>query len=96
MTDSTTVNHHYSEAISMSRTIKLQDWAKEEFDEPIPSMPSLLKYAKNGMISPSPFKAGRCWRVERTARFVGYGIKPTIKNNDDDRLKRILADGTST
>jgi len=80
----------------MSRTIKLQDWAKEEFDDPIPCMISLMKYAKNGMISPSPFKAGRCWRVEKTARFIGLAVIPTIKKDDDERLKRILSDGTST
>ncbi len=80
----------------MSRTIKLIEWAKEEFDEPIPSMPSLLKYVKNGMISPPPVKAGRCWRVDRTARFIGMSVKPMIKKNDDDRLKRILEDGTSS
>jgi len=80
----------------VSRTIKLIDWAKEEFDDPVPSMPSLLKYAKNGMISPLPFKAGRCWRVERTARFIGMSAKPVIKKHDDDRLKRILEDGSSS
>ncbi|MBC3945790.1 excisionase [Erwinia persicina] len=80
----------------MSRTIKLNDWAKEEFDDPIPSMPSLLKYVKNGMISPQPFKAGRCWRVDRTARFIGMSVQPVIKKNDDERLKRILEDGTTT
>lgn len=80
----------------MSRTMKLQDWAHEEFDEPVPSMPTLLKYAKNGMISPQPVKAGRCWRVERTARFIGLSAAPVIKNTDDERLKRILQDGTSS
>lgn len=80
----------------MSRTMKLQDWAKEEFDEPVPSLPSLLRYAKNGMISPQPVKAGRCWRVERNARFIGLTTKPVVKKSDDQRLKRILEDGSST
>lgn len=80
----------------MSRTIKLQDWAKEEFDDPVPSQASLVKYAKNGMIQPLPVKAGRCWRVDRTARFVGMTVKPVINKADDPRLKRILQDGEAT
>lgn len=80
----------------MSRTIKLTDWAKEEFDDPVPSAASLVKYAKNGMIQPVPVKAGRCWRVDRKARFVGITVKPIIQMNDDPRLKRILQDGETT
>ncbi|MDH2066860.1 excisionase [Pantoea sp. GD03673] len=80
----------------MSRLISLSAWAEEEFDDPIPSTPTLLKYAKNGMISPQPLKAGRCWRVERTAKFIGLSAAPVIKNNDDKRLKRILEDGSSS
>lgn len=80
----------------MSRTIKITDWAKEEFDEPVPSYPTLIKYAKNGMISPRPIKGGRYWRVERTARFVGMTAKPVVKKDDDPRLKRILEDGATT
>ncbi|WBF44484.1 excisionase [Serratia rubidaea] len=77
----------------MSRTIKLTDWAKTEFDDPVPSHPTLIKYAKSGMIYPQPFKAGRCWRVDKTARFVGMSAQPVMKKNDDPRLKRILEDG---
>lgn len=80
----------------MSRTMKLSDWAKEEFDEPIPSYPTLIKFAKNGMILPPPFKAGRYWRVDRTARFVGMSARPVVKKDDDPRLKRILEDGATT
>lgn len=80
----------------MSRLISLSAWAEGEFDDPIPSTPTLLKYAKNGMIAPQPIKAGRCWRVERTARFVGLSAKPVTKNTDDERLRRILEDGTSS
>ncbi|QIP93099.1 MULTISPECIES: excisionase [Serratia] len=80
----------------MSRTIKITDWAKEEFDEPVPSYPTLIKFAKNGMISPQPVKAGRHWRVERTARFVGMAVRPIVKKDDDPRLKRILEDGATT
>lgn len=78
----------------MARLVSIEEWAKGEFDEPVPSMPTLLKYAKNGMIAPQPVKAGRRWRVEKTARFVGISATPIIKNTDDKRLKRILEDGT--
>lgn len=82
--------------VFMSRKIKLVDWAKEEFDDPVPSGASLIKYAKNGMIFPAPVKAGRCWRVDRNARFVGMSVKPVMKKSDDPRLKRILEDGETT
>lgn len=55
-----------------------------------------MKYAKSGMISPPPFKAGRCWRVEASARFIGMADKPVVKKDDNPRLKRILEDGSST
>ncbi len=55
-----------------------------------------MRYAKNGMIYPLPFKAGRCWRVEATARFIGMAEKPEISKDLDPRLMRILEDGTST
>ncbi|HDL6963443.1 TPA: excisionase [Yersinia enterocolitica] len=77
----------------MARTQTLKAWAADEFDEPVPSYPTLLKYAQNGMISPSPFKAGQCWRVDKNARFIGLSIKPIVKNTDDPRLKRIMEDG---
>ena len=77
----------------MARTLKLIDWAQEEFDEPVPSYSTLMKYAKCGMISPAPVKAGRCWRVDKTARFTGMAVEPVIKKSDDQRLRRILEDG---
>jgi hypothetical protein len=80
----------------MARTLTLDAWALDEFTAPVPSKPTLLKYAKSGMISPPPFKAGRCWRVEATARFVGMTEKPVIKKDDNPRLMRILEDGAST
>ncbi|KAB7895984.1 excisionase [Serratia sp. Leaf50] len=79
----------------MARTQTLDEWAVDEFTIPIPSMPTLLKYAQNGMIFPPPFKAGRCWRVDKTARFIGMSDKPVIKKNDSPRLMRILEDGTT-
>lgn len=80
----------------MSRTQTLREWARDEFTDPIPSYPTLLKYAQAGMITPPPFKAGRCWRVDKNARFVGMAIKPPVKESDDPRLKRIMEDGAAT
>lgn len=80
----------------MARTQTLKAWAADEFDEPIPSYPTLLKYAQHGMISPSPFKAGRCWRVDKNARFVGVTVKPVVRKDDDPRLKRIMEDGQTS
>ncbi|WP_019209645.1 excisionase [Yersinia massiliensis] len=80
----------------MARTQALTVWAKEEFDEPIPSYATLIKYAKSGMISPPPMKAGKCWRVDKTARFIGMETKPMVKQNDDPRLKRIMEDGQTS
>jgi hypothetical protein len=56
----------------MSRLVLLSEWAKREFGEPVPGASTLSKYAKNGMISPPPCKVGKSWRVEVSARFVGY------------------------
>ncbi|CFR18109.1 excisionase [Yersinia frederiksenii] len=80
----------------MARTQALTVWAKEEFDEPVPSYATLIKYAKSGMISPPPMKAGKCWRVDKTARFIGMETKPIVKLNDDPRLKRIMEDGQTS
>lgn len=77
---------------NVSRMVTLTVWAREEFDDPIPSKATLCKYAKNGMIFPLPKKVGNRWRVERSARFVGIE-KPLIKENDNPLLKRILEDG---
>jgi hypothetical protein len=82
--------------MTMARTQALTVWAKEEFDEPIPSYATLIKYAKSGMISPPPMKAGKCWRVDKTARFIGMETKPMVKQNDDPRLKRIMEDGQTS
>lgn len=79
----------------MARTLTLDAWAQDEFSAPIPSKPTLLKYAQSGMIFPPPFKAGRCWRVDATARFIGMADKPVIKKDDNPRLKRILEDGAA-
>ena len=81
---------------NMSRMITLSVWAEEEFGHPVPSNATLCKYAKNGMIIPLPVKVGKCWRVERSARFVGMHGKPEIKQNDNPILKRILEDGQTT
>ena len=77
----------------MARTILLSEWAKDEFGEPIPCSVTLNKYAKNGMIYPQPVKAGRSWRVDAGARFVGMTVKAVIKDSDNTVLKRILEDG---
>lgn len=79
----------------MSEYVNLEDWAKDKLTAPIPCKATLIKYAKNGLIHPRPFKAGRCWRVEETARFVGMAGGPISKKDDSPRLKRILDDGTS-
>lgn len=80
----------------MARTLTLDEWALEEFSAPVPSRATLMRYAKNGMIYPLPVKAGRCWRVESSARFIGMAEKPVISKDLDPRLMRILEDGTST
>ena len=80
----------------MARTLTLDEWALDEFSAPIPSRATLMRYAKNGMIYPLPVKAGRCWRVEASARFIGMAEKPEISKDLDPRLMRILEDGTST
>lgn len=79
----------------MARTMLIMDWAREELSEPIPCQATLIKDAKCGLISPPPFKSGRRWRIDSTARYVAEREKPVIKSDDNPRLKRILEDGSS-
>lgn len=81
----------------MARTQLLMDWAIEEFGkEDCPSYTTILSYAKNKMIYPPPQKAGRFWRVEKGARYIGISCQPVTRNNDDPRLLRILNDGQAS
>ena len=81
----------------MARTQLLKDWAIEEFgEETCPSYDTLLLYAKNKMIYPPPQKAGRYWRIEKGARYIGLSCKPVTKKNDVPRLLRILNNGKAT
>lgn len=81
----------------MSRTQLLKEWAIEEFgSEDCPSYTTILSYAKNNMIHPPAKKAGRYWRVDKGARYIGLSCKPVTKKNDDPRLLRILNDGQAS
>ncbi len=80
----------------MARKILLSEWAKDEFGDPIPSITTLNKYAKNGMIFPPPVRVGKSWRVDPSARFVGITVKPVINPDDNPILKRILEDGETS
>lgn len=80
----------------MARTVLIMDWAREELSEPIPCQATILKDAKCGLISPPPFKSGRHWRIDPSARYVGKRDQPVIKSDDNPRLKRILGDGATT
>ncbi|HGE8396207.1 TPA: excisionase [Serratia marcescens] len=81
----------------MARTQLLMDWAIEEFGEDdCPSYTTVLSYAKNNMIDPPAIKAGRYWRVDKGARYIGLSCKPVTKKNDDPRLLRILNDGQAS
>lgn len=77
----------------MSRMIPLMDWAREEFGEQAPSERILKKYAKGKMMAPPAIKVGRCWMVDRHARFVGMIAEPQIPVNASPKLLRIIADG---
>lgn len=79
----------------MSRLVLLSEWAKHEFGEPVPGPSTLCKYAKNGLIHPQPCKVGKSWRVESSARFIGFTTKPEINKQDHPLLRRILEDGTT-
>ncbi|WP_312120311.1 excisionase [Kosakonia cowanii] len=77
----------------MSRMIPLIDWAKEEFGADAPSERVLKKYAKGRMMVPPAIRVGRCWMVDREARFVGVVATPQIPTNANPRLRRIIEDG---
>jgi len=77
----------------MARMIPLLDWARDEFGEQAPSERILKKYAKGRMMAPPAIKVGRCWMVDREARFVGVLAEPQVPVSASPRLKRIIADG---
>nr|WP_318380473.1 excisionase [uncultured Enterobacter sp.]DAL63532.1 MAG TPA_asm: excisionase [Caudoviricetes sp.] len=77
----------------MSRMIPLIDWAREEFGEQAPSERVLKKYAKGKMMAPPAIKVGRCWMVDRSARFVGVLAEPKLPVRASPKLRRIIADG---
>ncbi len=77
----------------MARMIPLLDWARDEFGEQAPSERILKKYAKGRMMAPPAIKVGRCWMVDREARFVGVLAEPQVPISASPRLKRIIADG---
>lgn len=77
----------------MARMIPLLDWARDEFGEQAPSERILKKYAKDRMMAPPAIKVGRCWMVDREARFVGVLAEPQVPVSASPRLKRIIADG---
>ncbi|KIU35531.1 excisionase [Atlantibacter hermannii] len=77
----------------MSRMMSLIDWAKEEFGDQAPSERVLKKYAKGKMIAPPAVKVGRCWMVDREARYVGMMAEHVLPVNSNPRLKRIISDG---
>lgn len=77
----------------MALMIPLLDWARDEFGEQAPSERILKKYAKGRMMAPPAIKVGRCWMVDREARFVGVLAEPQVPVSASPRLKRIIADG---
>lgn len=73
--------------------IPLDDWAKDEFGALAPSERVLKKYAKANMIAPPAVRVGRCWMVDREARFVGIAAEPKLPKNANPKLRRIINDG---
>ncbi|WP_032116468.1 excisionase [Candidatus Arsenophonus nilaparvatae] len=80
----------------MSRMINLEEWAKLEFGENAPSERILKKYAKAKMISPPAIKVGRKWMVDHEARYIGIVAKPQLAKNYNEKLQRIILDGSQT
>lgn len=80
----------------MSRMVTLEEWGKIEFGDNIPSCRILQKYAKSSMILPPAIKVGRKWMVDRDARYVGVLAKPQLTKSANEKLCRIILDGSST
>lgn len=55
--------------VTEPRRIPLTDWAARRYD-PVPSIHTLRRWAKDGKIVPVPEKHGREFRVLETARFI--------------------------
>lgn len=69
--------------------ITLQEWASKKFAT-VPHRNTLHRWAENGSIVPSPWKAGRDWYVHPDARHVN-------EPNPEKRLVgRVLSRGLPT
>ncbi len=73
----------------MSRLIKLETWAKDQYGDDAPSLITLRRWARNGNLFPAAEQHGKCW-------YVTPGTKYMAQNNGSsiiDRMKAVY--GTS-
>ncbi|GLY59320.1 excisionase [Pectobacterium carotovorum subsp. carotovorum] len=54
----------------MTKLLTLEQWAKKNYEEPIPSQQTLWRWARNGNIYPAPEKHGREYRVHEAAHYI--------------------------
>lgn len=80
----------------MSRMIKLEAWAQLEFGDSAPTQQVLIKYAKANMMIPPALKVGKRWMIDRDSRYVGLVSKPQLPTQANEKLIRILSDGSKT
>ncbi|EEB44067.1 hypothetical protein PROVALCAL_03944 [Providencia alcalifaciens DSM 30120] len=80
----------------MSRMINLATWAQLEFGDNAPSQQVLIKYAKANMMVPPALKVGKRWMIDRDSRYVGVISTPQLPNHSNEKLLRILSDGSKT
>ena len=57
------------------KRITLEAWAERQFD-PVPTIATLLAWARKRRIQPEPVKVGRAWYVEEHAQYGRAASKP--------------------
>ena len=51
--------------------LTLETWAKRNYEMP-PKLPTLRRWAKQGLILPLPVKVGRTWMVDSSAQYSAH------------------------
>lgn len=54
----------------MTKLLTLEEWAKRNYEQPVPSQQTLWRWARNGKIYPAPEKHGREYRVHEEAFYI--------------------------
>ena len=76
----------------MPRQTTLENWARAEFGDDAPSINTLTRWAREGLIVPLPQKIGRTWFVSPQAQYRPLTRPATLDRNTAPRTGNRLID----